>query len=62
MGLSVLHSIHHNMRVVVFDDSAILEDDASLYPPLCVFGCFDLNLKIFLKGHVIFLFRTPNPI
>ena len=32
----------------------ILEDDASLYPPLCVFGCFNLNLKNFLKGHIIF--------
>ena len=43
--LSVLHSVHHDVRVVVFDDSAILEDDASLHPPFCVFGRLDLYLQ-----------------
>ena len=45
MGLCILHRVHDDVRIVVFDDAAILEDDASLHPPLGVFGRLDLYLQ-----------------
>ena len=43
--LRVLDGVHNNVRIVVFDDTAIFENDASLHSPLCVLGGFHFHLQ-----------------
>ena len=45
VGLGVFDGVHHDVRVVVLDDAAILKHDASLHPLFGVFRRLDFDLQ-----------------
>ena len=46
VGLGVLYRVDNDMRVVMFNDATVLQDDATLDSFFRVLGRFDFHLKI----------------